>query len=114
MSTASNIRKLPITVGVVYYESTPFPVFPKMEKKFRSKTWMYTDARNYLTKLLAIVRFGRSNSNGLLYGKGPKPAGWPSDSVPWKAFEKRLEFWKEISQLSLFCNTLMWTHMNIM
>ena len=37
-----------------YYESTPFPVFPKMEKKFRSKTWMYTDARNYLTKLLCV------------------------------------------------------------
>ena len=72
-----------------YYESTPFPVFPKMEKKFRSKTWMYTDARNYLTKLLAIVGFGKSNSNGLQYGRGPEPAGWPSESVPWEAFGKK-------------------------
>ena len=72
-----------------YYETSPFPVFPKMDKKFKSKTWIYSDARNYLTKLMAIVGFGKSNSNGLQYGKGPEPAWWPSESVPWEAFGKK-------------------------
>ena len=72
-----------------YYETSPFPVFPKMDKKFKSKTWIYSDARNYLTKLMAIVGFGKSNSNGLQYGKGRPPAWWPSESVPWEAFGKK-------------------------
>ena len=39
--------------------------------------------------MLAIVGFGKSNSNGLQYGRGPEPAGWPSESVPWEAFGKK-------------------------